>query len=106
MSLIQQFPAGLGVALERELRLGFQLEKTQAEARQRDIGRVNQEAVKSVEGLGSLEARIDSSAYHYWGQREGYDCWQDNQFQKEFLRDNPQSKVKSVGTKIQVGFGS
>lgn len=106
MSLITELPAGLGVALERELRLGFQLDKAQAEARQGKIGRINQKEVRAVEGLGALNARIDATAYHYWGKRLGYECWQDKKFMSEFLRDNPQSKVKSLGTKIQVGHGS
>lgn len=104
--IIKEIPAGLGVALERELRLGFQLEKATAEQRQKGVRRINRDEVKAVEGLGSLEARIDTSAYHYWGQREGYGCWQDKAFKREFLRDNPQSKVKCGGTKLQVGFGS
>lgn len=106
MSLITELPAGLGVALERELRLGFQLDKAQAEARQKGVGVVNQRDVKSVEGLGGLEARIDTAAFHYWGQRLGYECWTDKQFKKEFLRDNPQSRVRSRGTKLQLGFGT
>lgn len=106
MSLIAELPAGLGVALERELRLGFELDKARAEARQGTIGAINSKDHRAVEGLGTLKARIDASAVHYWGQRLGYDCWQEKQFLNEFLRDNPQSKVKSFGTKIQVGHGS
>lgn len=106
MSLVTELPTGLGVALERELRLGFELDKATAEARQGKIGAMNRKEVRSIDGLGALNARVDSSAYHYWGKRLGYDCWQDKAFLNEFLRDNPQSKVKSLGTKIQVGHGS
>jgi hypothetical protein len=42
--------------------------------------------------------------YHYWGQRLGYDCWDDEQFVKEFLRDNPECRVENKTGKIQVGY--
>jgi hypothetical protein len=106
VGLIQSLPGGLGAALERELRLGFQFDKANCEARQGKLGQVNKEKVKAVEGLGSLEARIDSTSYHFWGQKLGYDCWKDKQFKREYLRDNPQAKVNCGGTRLQVGFGS
>jgi hypothetical protein len=39
--------------------------------------------------------RIPKIAYHHWGSRYGYECWEDNGFVAEFLRDNPQCRVKS-----------
>ena len=48
-----------------------------------------------------MVARIDSSSYHYWTQKEGADCWHDKSFMDAYLRDNPQARVKSGGTKFK-----
>jgi len=56
--------------------------------------------------FGQHKARIESTSYHYWGKRLGYKCWSDRKFIKEYLRDNPESRVKSGGSKkVQVGYG-
>ena len=59
---------------------------------------------RSVDGVGAPIAEITPDAYHYWGLREGYDCWRDKGFMREFLRDNPAARLKAAGTKTQVGF--
>jgi hypothetical protein len=83
-------------------------------AREHNDSRVNQsdavarEARKEsrTSSIGQHRARIESTSYHYWGKRLGYDCWNDRKFLKEYLRDNPESRVKSVSGKTQVGYGS
>ena len=56
--------------------------------------------------FGQHKARIEPTSYHYWGKRLGYGCWNDRKFMKEYLRDNPESRVKSAGgKKAQVGYG-
>lgn len=60
---------------------------------------------RSCEGLGRPIMSIPPLAFHYWGQRLGYDCWSDKQFRNEYLRDNPGARVTtSGGTRVQVGF--
>lgn len=59
---------------------------------------------KSMDGLGRPRMVIDTTAYHYWGRRLGYDCWRDKQFLAEFERDNPAVRIKAAGTRIQVGY--
>tara|TARA_Y100001968_G_scaffold94323_1_gene84734 strand:- start:2368 stop:2790 length:423 start_codon:yes stop_codon:yes gene_type:complete len=83
-------------------------------AREHDTSRVNQSEVVArearnesrISGIGQHRARIESTSYHYWGKRLGYDCWNDRKFIKEYLRDNPESRVNSVSGKTQVGYGS
>lgn len=41
--------------------------------------------------------------YHYWGQRLGYECWDDEKFVAEFLRDNPECRVENETGRIMVG---
>tara|TARA_R110002020_G_scaffold143244_2_gene315458 strand:- start:282 stop:701 length:420 start_codon:yes stop_codon:yes gene_type:complete len=83
-------------------------------AREHDASRANQSEVVSREArneshtssLGQHRARIEATSYHYWGKRLGYGCWNDRKFIKEYLRDNPESRVKSAGgKKAQVGYG-
>ena len=54
----------------------------------------------------SLVMKVHSKFYHYWGQRLGYECWEDEQFVREFLRDNEECRIRSHSQKIQVGHGS
>lgn len=57
-----------------------------------------------AEGLGQMKASIPPTAYHYWGQREGYDVWGDKKFVKKYLEDNPDVRVNTKSSKIQVGY--
>lgn len=58
--------------------------------------------------FGEIEARIPINSFMYWGQRPdvGWDCWSDDGFINEYLRDNPQSRVKTVqpNGRIVVGY--
>jgi|TARA_B100000073_G_scaffold219937_1_gene183048 hypothetical protein len=88
------------------LRSQIAREHNAAYANQEQLAHSARREINSVEGVGSLKARIDPTSYHYWGKRVGYDCWNDRKFLKEYLRDNPESRVKSVSGKTQVGYGS
>ena len=104
MLSLDSFPPEELAALEKELRLGWELDKSMTAARQGDIGKFNHSDIKSLDGIGELAARVDRNSFTYWGKRLGFQCWDDKQFLKEYLRDNEASRVKSVGTKIQVGY--
>jgi hypothetical protein len=64
----------------------------------------NSREYRRMDGLGELRASIPATAYHYWGQREGYDVWSDKNFMRKYLQDNPEVKVNTKSDKIQVGF--
>lgn len=76
--------------------------KAKTQAKQEAIYRNNKEA-KPIEGVGQLVASIPESAFHYWGLRLGYECWQDKQFIKEFIRDNPEVAVRNRMKRTMVG---
>lgn len=100
-----QIDPSLVPALERELRLGWQKERVDAEIHSKQAAKYTQLRHKSIDGVGQKIASIPASAYHFWGQKLGYDCWNDKKFMQEFLRDNPQCRVNSGGTKeISVGW--
>jgi hypothetical protein len=97
----------LAVEMEAEFRRGWQMNRVNAEIESKQAAKYTKMRHKSIEGLGQKVANIPGHAYHFWGQKLGYQCWDDKQFMKEFLRDNDQCKVNSGGTKeISVGWVS
>jgi hypothetical protein len=100
-------PPDLVPALETEFRRGWQMKRVGAEIEAKTVAaNSNHQAHRSIDGIGSLRMRVPGDAYHFWGQKLGYACWNDKQFLAEFERDNEACKVNSVGTKIQVGHGT
>ena len=97
---------GLIEGVLNEFKTGWNRQKVVARAAQKRLGQTNHKERKSVDGLGEMKAQISADSYHYWGQRLGYDCWKDKKFMDNYLADNPQCRVNSKGTKIQVGHGS
>jgi hypothetical protein len=103
-SLKQVIPEHLHSEVSRELANGWRLEEVRAKHTAIQIGKLNHErAVKSVEGLGQLKARIPLQAFHYWSQKEGKEAWGDKAFLKEFLRDNPELAITNQEKKTMVG---
>jgi hypothetical protein len=98
------FPAELAHSLEKELRRGWNRQAVTAQIEAKQNAAINQQQHKSLDGIGRLRMRVPADAFHYWGQRLGYECWSDQQFLKEYERDNPEVKVNSGGTKLQVGY--
>jgi len=92
----------VGQALQRQLAREYQTSRAnQSEG-------IAREAKKDsyTTSFGQHRARIEATSYHYWGKRLGYGCWNDRKFIKEYLRDNPESRVKAAGSKnVTVGYG-
>lgn len=95
----------LAAEMEAEFRRGWQMNRINAEIESKQAAKYTKMRHKSIEGLGQKVASIPGNAYHFWGHKLGYQCWDDKGFIKEFLRDNDQCKVNSGGTKeISVGW--
>lgn len=78
----------------------------QVELRQHKIALATQRIERAgIEGLGEMTMRVDPTSYHYWGQRLGYDCWSDEQFCREFRRDNETVRVRNRARKTTVVAG-
>jgi hypothetical protein len=95
-SLADVIPSHLRNEVERELRMGFNVMRVKAvaEAKQTAVFHNANEA-RSIDGVGEKLGSIPGDAYHYWGQRLGYECWDDDQFVREFFRDNPETAVRN-----------
>lgn len=75
---------------------GWRAKLMLAHARQRRIKEASDQlANPMIDGVGQCTMRVDANIYHYWGQRLGYECWDDPQFCAEFRRDNPDVRVRT-----------
>jgi hypothetical protein len=55
---------------------------------------------------GTVDMRVHPTSFHYWGQRVGYACWSDKQFQREYKRDVPEARVRTVCTRPTLSLAS
>jgi hypothetical protein len=95
-SLSEAIPSHLRKQVEKELLTGWRMQEAASYHQAKQFAAFNHaNAAKSIEGVGELKARIPLSSVHYWGQRLGYDCWNDETFVKEFIRDNPEVAVNN-----------
>ena len=88
-----------------ELRTARNLELVQASVRQRKLAQAEQVVSNGTRknlSFGRLRMRITPEAYHYWGKRLGYDAWDDEQFLREFERDNESVRINSRSEKVSV----
>ena len=102
---LDDLPGDLRSQVVNEFKTGYRKEWVNAGIQQKKIAKQTSiNDFKSVDGIGRLRMRVDPTLYHYWGHKLGYGCWKDSQFLKEVERDNPEVRVKSTGTRLQVGF--
>lgn len=82
--------------IKAELVKGRDSQDNLAGIKQRQVaGAMNTQPHYHMEGIGECFMRVDSDAYFHWVHRLGHQCWEDKAFRNEFLRDNPEVRVKS-----------
>lgn len=65
--------------------------------------RGEQRFLEAKDGFGGFVGlMVHPESFHYWGQRLGYQCWNDDGFKREYLRDNPQCRVKASARQTTV----
>ena len=101
---VEDLPGDIRKQVIEEFKTGHKKEWVNAGIQQKRIAKDSQRDVRSIDGIGRLRMRVDPTLYHYWGHKVGYACWKDAQFLKEVERDNPEVRVRSTGTRLQVGF--
>lgn len=79
--------------LEREFRLGFAMDAAMAKKRQIEAAQARR--TLGLVAKSNLRLSIDPFWYHYWGQREGYEIWQDEKEVNRFIRDTPELRVET-----------
>jgi len=93
--------------LEKECLRGWSKRRYEGLRNQRLIAEHNRaQEWKSLDGIGGMELSLDPEVYFYWIQKEGPQFWRDKKNRKWIAERFPQTKVKSGGTKAQVGWGA
>lgn len=95
----------LGIELEDLLaELNFRQRQKQAKMRREMVLAARVGGQRRIlrdrgDGGGEVTMQVHKTSYHYWGQRLGYECWDDPQFVREYLRDNPEARVRSTSNR-------
>jgi hypothetical protein len=107
-SMLQsRFGADVAADVVAELRMGWELDKTLAKIEQERIARATDRIESAhVDGLGQHIAQIDLTAYLYWHQRTNGECWKDDGFFREFLRDNPAARPTATSRRTTVAIST
>lgn len=93
-SLSEAIPADMRKQVERELLTGWRMQEAAAYTQAKSMAAFrHSNAAQSLEGVGELKAQIPLSAFHYWGQRLGYECWNDKEFMDDYIKHNPEVAV-------------
>ena len=84
----------LGPLVKAELVAGINAERYFAQQAAERIEEANARlGAATVDGLGQHVMSIDLTTYHYWNQQYP-GCWQDKNFRREVMRDNPATRVR------------
>jgi hypothetical protein len=103
--LQSRFGADVAADVVQELRVGWELDKTLARIEQERIARATDRIESAhIDGLGQHVAQIDLTAFIYWHQRTNGECWKDDGFFREFLRDNPAARAAAVSRRSTVAI--
>jgi hypothetical protein len=95
----------LEAALCADIQMGWNTQEWLTIQRQARIAKANQVLDHAhIEGVGEKVMSVDPFIYHSYGQKYGYHIWKDADFREKMMRDNPELRVKSRSTKIQVGY--
>ncbi len=92
----------LGQAVVEELRTGQLMKQVHEREAMAAVQRERGERFRKGDMCPTM--MIPPTSYHYWGQRLGYECWEDAQFVREFLRDNEVCRVRSRPANTVVGW--
>lgn len=94
--LVEAVGEETAIELGREFALGHNARIGLAAARQARVARQAHELERRcVDGIGQPVASIDVAAFFHWQARYP-GCWADPGFVREFLRDNPQARVRTT----------
>jgi len=100
---LEELPVSLANEVIKEINQVRDAELVRATVEQAEAAKELGEQ-RSMDELGRMRFNIHPSIYHYFGDLRGYDCWQDDEFCRDFEKGFPAARVKCGGTRIQVGY--
>lgn len=97
-NLILTLPGDLPRQVMNELSRGWKVREVMAAKEAQQIAQQREAEGPSlmVDGIGQHTMSVPEDAFHYWGHKLGYGCWRNKKFRREYVRDNPEVRVKSV----------
>lgn len=100
-----ELPASVRAHMHKVLTEEHSVEIMQAKLRQRRMAQFyhNHEA-RSIDGIGGQTMAIDPYWVGYFNMKYGRDSMGDPEFKQWLLKEEEMFRVKSKGTKIQVGY--
>ncbi|MBC8041459.1 MAG: hypothetical protein H7Y06_13015 [Opitutaceae bacterium] len=92
---LQRRAAAKAVKMRAEMTLAAKNGATRRIIRDKDLGDIR------------VSYMVHPVSYHFWGQELGYECWDDAQFVREYLRDNPECRIKEERSgPVNIGFAA
>ena len=106
-SLAESLTAAFGEGFVEDFKRTLQDERRAKEellfSEQRKIAAASERLEQcSVDGMGECYMRLDPGVFWHWIAKEGRQCWNDPTFRREFLRDNPEVRVRTRPRKTSV----
>lgn len=97
--LAADLPAGVGEALRDELL--YRVRQDMALAEEEQLLAAQTADFRPLD-CGEQKMQVHPFFYHYWGRRLGYECWSDDEFVDEFIRDNESVRVRRSQERVSV----
>jgi len=96
-------------AVDEEFRLGWEREKVMVQMQQNRMAEAcTRLESAAVDGMGRVMADVPAASYFYWlhkGREMGTgNIWRHEEFRRDYLRDNPQFKVRYRSAKPFSGY--
>lgn len=96
-------------ALVRDLNHGFYAQAILAQEGVRKERLHLEQAVASIprpDDACRPKMVVSAADYHFWGQTLGYECWDDEAFCEEYLRDNSESRISDRTGRTTITAGT
>ena len=96
-------------AVEKEFRTGWELQRHMTEQREKKRSSTPHATSGAVDGLGHISSSIPVESYFYWLNRGREkmgvaNIWGESEFRRDYLRDNPQARVKYQRQNAMTGW--
>jgi hypothetical protein len=104
---LSELPMNVRQSMHKVLTDECAAQMVQAKIRQRRIAKFYADnRPRAIEGIGGMSMAVDPFWVGYFNMQHGRQVFQDPDFMKFIAREDDSFRVRSGGTKIQVGFSS
>ena len=100
---LEELPPSLANAVIKEINTVRDAEAALAIKEQAEVAKELGEQ-KALDDLGRVRLQVHPTIYHHFSDKYGPECWNDTEFLRDFEKSFPECRVKSGGTRFQVGY--